>query len=289
MWITFALLSALFLAVRRLFEKSLTAQLSFFSLGWIVQIFSLPLTAGLLFWTAVPNPLALSGNFWYPLLIIWLILYPIQTYCYYRSIREGQLSEVLPLLSLTAVFNIFVSWWMIGERPTLFGALGIASIVLAIYILRLQEHEDLLYPFRHFFTHKASVLMMVNSVSIALGSTLDKVAIQASNPLYYNFMNTLGAGIVLFVIARMQRVADLPVIKKVFPLLLVVGLFQSLSYTSYILALSSNYVAYAVAIKGSNVIIGALLGIWFLREEFTRKKVMSLGFIGLGFLFFGLR
>lgn len=290
-WIILAVLSAVFRSVQRLFEKSLSSKIGPFSLGWITQIFSLPLIVVVFLWDGdFFNPFTLPLSFWLPMGIILVFLFPLQTYAYYRAIKEGDLSEVLPILSLSPVFSIFISWLLLGETPTLLGVLGILMIVAAVYFLRLKSNDSLLLPFRHLLRHKASIFMLFASLTMALGGSLDKMAINASSAAYYNFANTLGSGIIFFVIALLlQKDNDFSFIRKSIPTLLSFGLIAALSYTLYILALSSNFVAYVSAIRSSNVVIGSVLGILFLREELTKQKLFSLVLIILGLGLIGFR
>src|SRR5689334_17614202 len=115
MWFLLALLSSISYSFRRFSEKTLTERADYFTLGFAVQAFSLPGIALLLFFTTIPNLFSLSHNFWIPLLIIWLLFYPLQAYFYYRSLKEGEISYVLPLMSLIPIFTILSSWLLLHE------------------------------------------------------------------------------------------------------------------------------------------------------------------------------
>src|SRR3989338_10918612 len=189
MWLTFALASALLLAVRRIYEKDLTARFSNFSLSFLLMIFSLPAVLVLLFFYPIPqNISALPWDFWWPLIIIWLILYPLQNYLLYRSLREGELSQVTPVSALLPVFNIVPSFFLLQELPSVWGAVGIITTVLATYLLltdvRAGEKQKFNLP----------VLFMIGMVvCTAIGSTLGKISGEASTPPLSPFVNMLGA------------------------------------------------------------------------------------------------
>src|SRR3989344_4203933 len=136
MWLSLALLSSLLLAIRRIYEKDLSAKFGNFSLGFAMQFFGVFPMLILFFFLPLPSDLwHLSWNFWWPLLVIWIILYPLQTYFLYRSLREGELSEVTPVSALLPVFNIATSFFLIGELPTPYGFAGIVLTVFATYLL----------------------------------------------------------------------------------------------------------------------------------------------------------
>jgi drug/metabolite transporter (DMT)-like permease len=289
MWFLSILISAFLLALRRILEKRLSDKMSFFTLGWAIQFFCLPLAVILLFFTPVPNPLHLSFlRFWIPLLIIWIALYPIQTHYFYKSIHEAELSLVLPLLSLIPVLNTLISFILLRELPSPLGFTGIFCILIGIFILNKKASTPLNAYFKELMEHKASIYMIITSVSIAVGSTLDKIAIKASNPYFYNFANTLGAGISLFIIASVQRQNHFRAVMKYSKELLLIGTIFSFSYLGYLIAVSSGLVSYVVAIRSTNLIIASLIGILFLGESKERKKFISFAIILVGLLCIGL-
>lgn len=282
MWFLFALTSTFFYSFRRFSEKGLSEKIDHFTLGWAVQAFSLPLITVLLFFTTIPTLFSLSGRFWIPLLIIWFILYPLQAYFYYRSLKEGNVTYVLPLMSLIPIFNVLISWFLVQEIPSLLGFLSIIFIVIGVYFLNVKKNMQFLSPFTHLFRDRPSLFMIINCICLALGSTLDKIAIQVSNSLFYSFINTLGASTILLIIARINNKHFTLTIKRNFNSFLVVGILQALGFTSYIVALQMGIVSYVVAIKSANVILASIWGLLFLKETFNRYQTISFALIFSG-------
>jgi len=284
MWFFLSLASSFLYSFRRVSEKKLTHKADSFTLGFAAQAFSLPAITLLLFFTPIPNLFSLSGNFWYPLLIIWLILYPLQAYFYYKSIKEGEISYVLPLASLIPIFTTLTSWILIHEIPSLFGFLGIFAITTGIYILNMKPKTHILNPVIHLFKYKPSFYMIINCACLATGATLDKIAIHASNPFFYTFINTLGATIILLIFARITNPKfhiDVKTNSKGFT---VLGLLQSVAFTLYITALNTGVVAYVTAIKSANAILASIWGFIFLKESINKYKVVALCFIFAGLI-----
>ncbi len=61
-----------------------------------------------------------------------------------------------------------------------------------------------------------------------------------------------------------------------------IGTFQGASYTTYLLAMAAGPIAYVTALRGSNVLMGSMLGIWLLGESLTKPKAASLLLIAAG-------
>src|SRR3989344_7746054 len=143
MWLSFALASAVLLAVRRIYEKELTARFSNFSLSFLLMTFSVPAALVLFLFFPMPDDIfQLPWRFWWPLIFIWIVLYPVQNYLLYRSLREGELSQVTPVSALLPVFNIIPSFFLLQELPSVLGAAGIVATVGAADLLlsdRLQR------------------------------------------------------------------------------------------------------------------------------------------------------
>lgn len=288
MWFALAILSTLFYAWRRILEKRSAGNIDYFTLGWVVQAFSLPIITLLLFFTTIPNIFLLPSAFWIPLAIIWFILYPLQAYFYYRSLKEADISSVLPLMSFVPVFAVFFAWILLAENPTIFGWFGIVLIVLGVYLLSLKKEKSYFYPFRYIISHKPSIYMLINSMSLALGSTLDKIAIGVSNPLFYSFVNTLGATIILFVFAAKFNKRLISVVRHNFKGFFFIGVTQAFAFTFFMLALSVGLVGYVGAIKSSNVVIGSLLGIFLFKERANKNMLIAFVSILIGFFFLGM-
>jgi drug/metabolite transporter (DMT)-like permease len=182
---------------------------------------------------------------------------------------------------------LLLAWAIAGERPSLLGTLGVLTIVFGVYAMNLKgtRLHNPLTPFRE---DKSALYMLISAVAIALGGVLDKVAVSASEPLFYNVVNTMGAVAVLFVIAKLLKVKEHGAIKKNLSALTTVGTLQGFAYTAYLVALSLGPVAYVVSIRSGNVLVGAMIGAWFLKEKFTRTKMLAFGFIVVGFIILAL-
>lgn len=278
-WIPFAILAAVISAGRRVYEKHLTGVFGNFSMGFVIQFFSLIPTVILLF--LIPHSFEipkLTLHFWVPLLIIWVILYPIQTYLLYRGLREGELSAVTPIMALLPVLNIFSSFIILGETPSTFGFIGILAIVVGTYFI-LYQGKDVKVA--------KPVLLMIGAVfCIAIGSTLDKVAIGASNPVFYSFMNTLGASVVFLILIHVYKEKDTTknIRTKIAPLLFL-GALQAISYTASMYAFSHGPTSYVLAVRAGSFVFAALWGIYMLREKMSNRKKLAISCFVIGIVF----
>lgn len=282
MWILWALISALLAASRRTNQKRLANKLNHFTIGFAVQLLALPVIAILMLINGgIYNPLDLGIRFWIPLLIVCLGFYPLNTYLSVKAIKDGELSKVLPLQSLWPVFSLLPAWLTLNEVPSVVATVGISLTVLGVYVLGLKGRA-LHHPLQPFREEKGSKYMLLAVVLITIAGVLDKIAIQASNATYYSFASTVGAVLVLALTLRLYKVSERAALRQNFRELLYVGTFQGASYTTYLLALGAGPIAYVTAIRGSNVLMGSMLGIWLLDEKLTKPKIASFILIATG-------
>jgi drug/metabolite transporter (DMT)-like permease len=68
-------------------------------------------------------------------MMIGLSLYGIFTLLMVLALRDGELSTLFPIISLTFVWVTLLSVWWFGESMNPFKALGVATIVLGVALL----------------------------------------------------------------------------------------------------------------------------------------------------------
>jgi drug/metabolite transporter (DMT)-like permease len=273
MWLSYALMSALLLAVRRVFEKRLTGEFGNFSLSLFTLSFSLVPTLLLFFFFPIPHDLThLSAHFWAPLAFIWIVLYPLQNYLLYRALREGELSQVTPVSALLPVFNIATSFFLIGEAPSSAGYAGIALTVVATYLLLTD-----LYGARGPMLNKPVLLMVGSVLCTALGSTLDKIAIDASTPVFYAFVNMLGASVVFTVLSYWYgEFGDVAKLRAHYKTFVFLGFVFALAFAGFASAFMLGPTSYVLAVRSLGLILPALWGIAVLREGISWRKICSI-------------
>lgn len=196
-------------------------------------------------------------------------------------IKDGELSKVLPLQSLWPVFALLLAWLTLGEVPTVLAAVGVFLTVFGVYVLGLRGRR-LHHPLQPFREDRSSLAMLCNVALVTVVSILDKVAIQASSPLFYAFASSVGASTVLFVAMRLSnRRLRTDVSRYILRLVLISGL-QASTYITYLLAVAVGPIAYVSALRGSNILMGSVLGVIIFNEKFTTPKKLSLVLIILG-------
>ena len=275
MWIFWALLSAISAASRRPFEKKIINNVHHFTYGFLVQCVSLPILLALvLVHGQLLNPLSLGITFWVPALLASVVSYPLNIFLYKHAIKDGELSKVIPLQSLGPVLALFLAWLALGQVPSIVAALGVVTTVLGIYALGLKG-KRLHHPLQPFREDKSSRAMLALVLLVTVTSILDKLAIGASNPLFYSLVSSLGAMLTLTVAMRMSNQRITSALRPFARGLGIIGSLQGATYATYLLAVASGPIAYVSALRSTNILMSSLLGILLFKEKPTKPKLVS--------------
>jgi drug/metabolite transporter (DMT)-like permease len=252
-------------------------------MGFLVQAFSLLPTLALFPFFPMPESFwKLPWQFWWPLLIIWFVLYPTQTYLYYYALREGEFSSISALSALLPAFNVVTSFIIIGEKPSLTGLAGIIAIVIGAY-LTLSKGKS------KFHFAKPEFFMVAMLICVAIGSTLDKVSIAVSTPVFYSFMNTFGATVVFYVLMHVYKQQhEFSKMRRQALYLFVLGVFQAIAFTASMIAFEYGPTSYVLAIRAGGYVLVSFYGIFVLKEVLSERKILAfISFIvGLALLAF---
>jgi drug/metabolite transporter (DMT)-like permease len=272
------ILSAFFHATWNLFTKQSEDKLLF--LWWMLlmgDLFFLPLLL------LGPWPLAFPWEGWTAILASGMIHAG-----YYMFLGEayerGDLSLVYPLARGSGpVIVLCLALLILGERPSFQGLLGIACVVFGVLALHL-------FPWRglSIIRHRHLPQAALTGLAIGLYSTVDKIGVGYVSPLPYLFFLHLCAWLLLTPwILKTRGVRVLASGRRDLRLSSVAGGLQNLAYLLVLYAMTLAQVSYVVAARELNVLFGALLGAWWLREGYGRGKVVASVIIAAGVVLIG--
>jgi drug/metabolite transporter (DMT)-like permease len=282
-WVLLALISAFTLATSDALTKKALARSNEYLVAWFRILFSLPLL--LLIWFFIPMP-ELDIEFYkafafaLPLEIIAIILY-------IKALRISPLSLTLPFLSLTPVFLILISYLILGERVSFRGGIGIIFLTVGSYTLNLHEmRKGIFEPFRAITKEKGSVLMISVALIYSVTSSLGKMAIEHSSPLFFGITYFIAVTIVFAPIALWLGKDELKsfISGKQFKGLLLPGLFYSVMIVSHMIAMSLAKVAYMISVKRISLIMGVVYGYFLFKEKNIKERLLGAVLMFIGFV-----
>lgn len=281
MWIFYALLTALFFATSDALAKRALTTRDEYVVAWIRLVFSLPvLFLSLLFIEFPP----LDPVFWaatlsaLPLEVTAIILYT-------RALKVSPMSLTIPFLSLTPVFLIATSYAMLGETVSLRGASGISLIAAGSYTLNLHRvRYSVLEPFRAILKEEGSMLMIIVAFIFSITSSLGKMAIEHSSPIFFGSFYFILVTVVFTPIA-LSKSSGMPAIhKKDFLPLFPIGFTFAMMIIFHMLALDLTRVAYMVSVKRMSLLFSVMYGYFLFNEKNIGERAIGSLLMLAGFL-----
>lgn len=271
MWIWLGLACALLAGTSDAVFKKLLAGLDERVVAWGQLLFTLPLVAFIMLRQGWPDP---QPAFWLTIAVM-LPLEVIATLSYLKAIRICPLSLCVPFLAITPLLTVLTSWLFLGERVSLGGFLGVASVTMGAYVLQAEHaSRGVLEPFREMFRVPGIRLVLITATCYGVTSTLGKKAIQLSSPeefscLYYA-LNTL----VLGELARRAVSARgmLEGVKSRWVLFSAAGLLSAGSLLTFSYGIREAPVAYFISVKRLSLLVSVLYGGLLFRESAFRQR-----------------
>jgi len=200
-------------------------------------------------------------------------------YIYLSAIRIAPLSLSIPYLSFTPVFAILTAAFLLQERISLQGFLGILMVTVGAYVLNIERfvHHPLA-PFKAIFKSSGSRRMLIVALIWSLTSTLGKKGVQLSDPVFFGVFYTLSVSIPMLAIAgwRIKRGVTTVNLKGRNSIwLLLGGLVTALATISHFHAIQLAPVSYMIAVKRTSLIFSVLYGGLIFKEEHIRLRLLG--------------
>jgi uncharacterized membrane protein len=269
-WLFLALLSAFSLSTADALSKKVLRSADDFVIVWVREGYALPFLLAALVFIPVPS---LDGTFWLTVVVL-LPLEIIALILYVKAIRLSPLSLTIPFMALSPVFIIFIAFFFLGEWPDRSGMAGIVLIAVGAYLLNASASRyGPLGPLRAIFKEPGSVLMIMVAFIYSITSTLGKVAVQHSNPVFFGFFYPLVLTIPLTVMVVLRgRLADVVARPSVF---VPIGLCTAVMIMTHFIAISLTDVAYMISIKRTSLMFSVLYGKFLFKEENIKERFLG--------------
>ncbi len=170
-WFWLALASAVLSAMASIVEKKVLFRLDALEFSWTLSVFtmlfSLPLFAFVDYSLLTPAALGvLFGK---------NILGALAFYFVMQSIRKLELSEALPMMTLTPGLAAIVAWPLLGEALDGSEIAGMGLLLVGTYVMETVKGRSLLHPFAVFFKSDKHQYIIAALLLFTATSILDKV------------------------------------------------------------------------------------------------------------------
>lgn len=182
---------------------------------------------------------------------------------------RGDLSLVYPIARSAPIFVLMWAIWLLGEKLSIPGILGILIVVFGTYIIGFPT-LSITYLVRPIILLKdrSYQLAWLTALIISLYSVNDKVGVHYVPPFSYLFLLTVLMCFVgvPFVVMRKKEMFFREWTRNRKPIILGSILIPS-SYLLILYAMTISEVSYIVAIRQSSTVFAVLMGSHILKEE----------------------
>ncbi len=207
-----------------------------------------------------------------------------------KAYEEGDLSVVYPVARSSPMFVAIAASILIGETINFWGALGIALILVVVYVLHLKgwRGEELKRPLRALGA-PASRYAFVAALGTTVYSISDKMGVTAVDPLLYSFwLGFVETGMLSIVIVRRRGVGTIKEeLRGSLLRISVAGVLMKGGYMLVLVAMSLAQVSYILALRQVSVVLGAVLGVLLLKEKYGGVRIVGSMIIFLGVYLLG--
>jgi drug/metabolite transporter (DMT)-like permease len=283
-WILLSLVAAVSLATADALTKKYFSSLHPLEMGLVRMGYALPWLVPVLLFIPWPK---LDLTFWI-VLSISLPLEILALVCYMKALKVSPLSLSLPFLAFTPAFVILTGWLILGEKLSAGGFCGLILIVIGSYGLNLSMARTSFWsPLKAIFEEPGSRLILLVSLLYSFTSTLGKLALIHSSPIffaviYYFFLTLILSSLFPFIIGNKSR----HLLKK--PRLgLLVGAVQALLIMSHLWAISMVQAAYMLSVKRTSLLFGVLYGAWWFQEVKIKERLVGAVIMMIGVILIG--
>ena len=241
---------------------------------------------GFVLWMVIAGVGAPRPGYWAPALAS-VLLQLVANLLYLEGMRIAPLSVTVPLLSLTPAFATLLAVPLLGEWPSVRGAVGILMVIAGAVWLHWQPRPSSpadASPPSETRTLKGGVLVALTALFWSLSVPLDKLALAHASAPVHGAVQTGGvaAGVLVVLLAR-GRLGEVAQARRA-PGVLVVGLAVSgLALGLQLLALPRVLVGTIETLKrGVGNGLALLSGRLFFAEAVTVSKALALALMAVG-------
>lgn len=194
----------------------------------------------------------------------------------YKGLCDADLSVCAPMLALTPVFALPVSFFILGESPSILGGAGVIIAVLGIIIITHEHRKkecSLDEKIKNKKQKKGVIFLLITAFLYSISINFDKMASANSTPFFATFfvLTFLGLGMLLIAIGKKE--ARYLMKKENIVKLYLIGFINLVGVIVFYIAVTKGIIAYSIAIKRLSVLISILYGYFWFKEKNIRQKI----------------
>jgi transporter family protein len=205
------------------------------------------------------------------LVVLASFIYAIAFVLYVKSLSMGEASLVGPLYNFNVLFLLILTALLLGESITVLKVIGIVLLILGASLLNRQR--NLLRSLMALFKDRACLLMILCSILMAIGRTIDGFVVQDVPPMLYAFCIYTGISLFMLIYLLITKKAGetLSLLRNRPKIAVAAGAVNAYAYVLLLFAFTKIDVSVAEPVSMLGMIATVILARLILKEKIGRR------------------
>ena len=203
-----------------------------------------------------------------------------------RAYARGDLSLVYPIArGIGPMLVPMAAVIALGEKVSPTAAIGIALIVVGIFLVSWWGRFRQILAKPTFLIRDGGVRYAVlTGITITIYTLIDKQGVEHAQPFLYMYLLTVGAavGIAPYILLKYKPAEVRREWREGARSILLSSLLMFVAYGMVLTAYSLTQVSYVSPAREVGIVIGVLMGAFFLKERFGSGRLVGSSFIVVG-------
>ena len=239
----------------------------------------------------IPGILLVPYNVWFTglddlyLALISAIFYSFGFFLYVKALSVEDASLIAPLYNSSLLWLLLLGVFILEENVTIFRAIGAICMFIGMFFLYPGSPREKILAIQ---ASKGSIFMIIGSIFLAVGRTIDTFAIRTINEIIYAIAINFFIGIYLLIASiGAKKIKDgILLLKKEPKFLILAGFVNGWSYLFLLIAIMGFGVTLAEPASLLSIFVTAFLAKIFLYEKIKERLLGSLVLVFGAILFF---
>ncbi len=203
-------------------------------------------------------------------------VYSIAFVLYVKSLSIGEASLVSPLYNFNVFFLLILTSIFLGESFSIFKIIGLLLLVYGASFL--NKRQNIFLSLKSLFKDKAPLLMIVASLLIAIGRTIDGFVVQEVSPIIYALYIYTGISLftLIYILFTRKLKNTISLLKEKPKIAVTAGAVNAFSYLFLLVAFTQIDVSIAEPASMLGMIVTVILANVVFKEKIKDRLVAVL-------------
>jgi uncharacterized membrane protein len=198
-----------------------------------------------------------------------------------KSLRRGDISEVIPLTNITPVILMIIATIFLKETHSIIQIIGVLLVIIGTYVLQIgASGRGLLDPIKNLLKSKPAHYMLIAASILAITTTLDKYLISTRMNFitYLFFINIFQSiNLIIYDVVKYGKKDFIKDILKDFKLLSLDAFLLFISNLFYFMAVSipKAPISLIIPLKRTSTLFAVIFGGSLFHEKNLLVKVFG--------------